>query len=161
MQKKRKPEYEIVKILKEHNIHISCAESCTGGLIISTIINVCGASNVVNQSFVTYSNASKTNILNVNPNTILMYGVQSMEVAKEMAQGIKQKYHDEVIISVTGYTKSLKKEENDGLCFYSIIIGDRQIEESIKVLGSRNTIRLRQTRHILNRLLEILKIHYQ
>lgn len=150
-------EKEIINILVNKKMHISCCESCTGGMIISTLINVPGASNVINESYVTYSVESKIKILGVKKETIDKYGVASINVSKEMANGLKKISNSGVCISVTGYAGGNKKDINDGLCFYTIIVNDEEISESVKVEGSRNVVRRRQTDYILNRLLDLIK----
>ncbi len=93
---------EIAKYLKENNLKLSIAESCTGGLISSLFTDVAGASNYIEQNFVTYSPASKIEILGVKPETIERCGVASEEVAKEMAQGLIERWGADVAISTTG-----------------------------------------------------------
>ena len=75
---------------------------------------------------------------------------------KAAGQVNERKYID-VCISVTGYAGGNKKDINDGLCFYTIIVNDEEISESVKVEGSRNVVRRRQTDYILNRLLDLIK----
>ena len=65
----------IINKLKELNYNLSCCESCTGGMIISTLIGVPGASNVINESYVTYSNEAKCRILGVDNKTIEKYNL--------------------------------------------------------------------------------------
>ena len=151
-----KIENKVIELLKKKKYKISCAESCTGGLIISTLINVCGASNVIEESYITYSNDAKIKLLNVSNETIMKYNVESLEVAEEMVKGLYEKTNSEVCISVTGFAGSNKKEFTDGLCFYSIKILDNIVIESVKVKGNRNKARLLQTKHILKRILELL-----
>ena len=147
----------IIKKLKELNYHISCCESCTGGMIISTLISVPGASSVVNESYVTYSNESKCRILGVNYQTIEQYNVESIEVAKEMVEGLYKITNNEICISVTGFAGGSSKLPTDGLCYYGIKINDKIILEKVKVNGNRNQCRLRQTKNILNRLYQEIK----
>lgn len=140
-----KNEELLVALLKQNNLHLSCAESCTGGLLISTIINVSGASNVVNQSFVTYAIKAKEELLHVDKDVISKYGVASNEVSELMVLGLREKYSDEVLISTTGFAG-----ENDNLCFYSIMYKNQLKSNSIKVSGSRNEARYNQVQEILN-----------
>lgn len=92
----------LVKILIENNLTITTAESCTGGLISSKIVDVPNASKVFNMGFVTYSNESKEMLLGVSHETILKYGVVSEEVAKEMVIGACNKSGADVGIAVSG-----------------------------------------------------------
>ena len=95
-------EEQLVNKLIEKNRHISCAESCTGGLVASRIVNVANASKVFDASFVTYANEAKIKYLGVSPETIVKYGVVSEEVAFEMAAGVAKETGSEVGIAVSG-----------------------------------------------------------
>lgn len=119
-------EDKLVNILIENNYHIAFAESCTGGLCASKIINVSNASKVINESFITYSNYAKIKYLNVNPNTIEKYGVVSEEVAKEMAIGVAKISNSEVGIGISGIagpTGETKTKPIGMVCFGFYING--------------------------------------
>lgn len=79
---------QIKNILIKNALTISSAESCTGGLISSYLTDIDGASAFVEKNFVTYSNAAKNEILNVNQNTLNTYGAVSEQTAYEMALGL-------------------------------------------------------------------------
>ena len=81
---------------------VSAAESCTGGLLTSTLTDISGSSACFNQSWVTYSNESKVIELDVNPNTLAEHGAVSAEVALQMALGARKKSNSEIAISITG-----------------------------------------------------------
>lgn len=95
-------EEQLVTKLIEKNWHISCAESCTGGLVASRIVNVANASKVLDASFVTYANEAKMKYLGVSPTTILTYGVVSEEVVLEMAAGVARETGSQVGIAISG-----------------------------------------------------------
>ncbi len=95
-------EEQLVNILIEKNWHISCAESCTGGLVASRIVNVANASKVLDASFVTYANEAKIKYLGVSPETIAKHGVVSEEVVLEMATGVAKETDAEVGIAISG-----------------------------------------------------------
>lgn len=92
----------IVNYLLENKMTITTAESCTGGMIASRIVNVSGASQVFEEGYVTYSNCAKTKLLHVKPETIDKYNVVSNEVAAEMALGAAKVSGADVAVSVTG-----------------------------------------------------------
>ena len=71
-------------ILQNNNKTITCAESCTGGLIASLITQISGSSNIFKGSIVTYSNDIKQQELNVSKDTMIKYGVVSCEVVVQM-----------------------------------------------------------------------------
>lgn len=147
----------VISKLSQLKYRLSCAESCTGGMIISTLIGVPGASAVIKESYVTYSNETKMKVLDVKKETIDKYQVESLEVANEMACGLFNVTNSEVCISVTGFAGGDRKLPTDGLCFFAIKINDKIILESVKVSGSRNICRKKQTKHILNRLYDEIK----
>lgn len=146
-------EKTLVELLLKNNMTISFAESCTGGMLASTLINVSGSSNVINESYVTYSEEAKMRILGVSKETLNKYTVYSSEVAEEMAEGLKKVTHANVCASVTG-----KAEDESGICKcdYCIIVNDSKVLENVSFQGSRNQVRTMQTKHIMNRIIEIL-----
>ena len=150
-------EKTLVEILLKNNMTISFAESCTGGMLASTLINVSGSSNVINESYVTYSEEAKMRILGVSKETLNKYTVYSSEVAEEMAEGLKKVTHANVCASVTG-----KTEDESGICKcdYCIIVNDSKVLENVSFQGSRNQVRTMQTKHIMNRIIEILRGYF-
>ena len=93
----------VVRLLRENHLTISAAESCTGGKFAGTITNVAGASEVIQASYVTYSNAAKNKLVGVPPETIDTYGAVSLETAEAMAEGAKKAFGADIGISVTGF----------------------------------------------------------
>jgi len=93
---------KIVSILKEKNKKICTVESVTGGKIISFLIEVPGASKVIDRSFVVYSDKAKIDVLGIDPKLIKAFGVVSEEVALEMARKTKQISDADIVISSTG-----------------------------------------------------------
>ena len=131
-------EKTLVELLLKNNMTISFAESCTGGMLASTLINVSGSSNVINESYVTYSEEAKMRILGVSKETLNKYTVYSSEVAEEMAEGLKKVTHANVCASVTG-----KAEDESGICKCDccIIVNDSKVLENVSFQGSRNQVR--------------------
>lgn len=97
-----KLEEVVGRILHERGLKIAVAESCTGGYLSHLITNVSGSSNYFERGVIAYSNASKVEILKVNEDTIAEYGSVSLEVAKQMAEGVKAISGTDVGISITG-----------------------------------------------------------
>ena len=93
----------VVKILREKELSITSAESCTGGLFASSITDVPGASNVMSSAYVTYSNEAKTSELGVPAELIEEYGVVSSRTAEAMARGALERSGADIAVSVTGY----------------------------------------------------------
>lgn len=92
----------VIEYLKFHKYKLSIAESLTGGLISSAIVEVSGASEVLHESLVTYSNESKIKRLNVSRFTLESYGAVSYECAHEMAEGLLKNRDIDIAVSVTG-----------------------------------------------------------
>lgn len=93
---------ELLEILIDKKLTITAAESCTGGLISSAIVDMPGVSEIFHEGYVTYSNEAKESLLGVSPETILHYGVVSEQTAKEMAQGAARNADADIALSSTG-----------------------------------------------------------
>ena len=90
------------RLLKERGLTLAIAESCTGGYIASMITNFSGSSEFFERGIVSYSNASKVEILNVDEDIIGKFGAVSFEVARQMAEGIKSISGTDIGLSITG-----------------------------------------------------------
>lgn len=95
-------ENHLVQKLAKEGFSITTAESCTGGLIAGTIVNVPGASEVLREGYVTYSNEAKERLVGVSHGTLVKHGAVSEETAREMAEGAAHVAHAEVALSTTG-----------------------------------------------------------
>lgn len=145
---------------------VSAAESCTGGLLTSTLTDISGSSACFNQSWVTYSNESKVIELDVNPNTLAEHGAVSAEVALQMALGARKKSNSEIAISITGIAgpKSDDTRKNVGEVFIGIsstmyegasskiFSGDRkQNKLNFVTLALRKAIEIWDTFHLVKK----------
>jgi len=93
---------ELQNILKENNLTLTCAESCTGGLIASQITAISGSSSIFRGSIITYCNEIKEQELNVSKQTMIDNGVVSVEVVDEMLDGVLDKFDASFAIAVSG-----------------------------------------------------------
>ena len=93
---------KLFEYLKENNMTISTAESCTGGMIASAITNVSGASGFFGTGVVTYANEAKMKLVGVKKETLEKYGAVSEQTAMEMAEGVLELGNADVSVSVTG-----------------------------------------------------------
>jgi len=93
---------DILEAAKAQKVMISTAESCTGGMIVAALTDIAGSSAVVDRGFVTYSNAAKTEMLGVLPDTLAEHGAVSEPVAREMADGALSNSAAQLSVSVTG-----------------------------------------------------------
>ena len=92
----------LIKISKKNNPNISVAESCTGGFLSSSIIEIPGASDIFNSGFVTYSNIAKIKHLGVNKDIVKKFGAVSNETSLAMAKGLYKISKSNLIVSITG-----------------------------------------------------------
>ena len=92
----------LVKKLIKKKLTISFAESCTGGMLASSITSVSGSSKIFNLGFITYSNRSKIEILKINKNIIKKYGAVSFECCKLMAINLSRISKANINVSITG-----------------------------------------------------------
>lgn len=88
--------------LLDRQLRIAVAESCTGGGLAKEITDVAGSSAWFDRGFVTYSNESKIEMLDVKPETLSRYGAVSMQTAAEMVEGTIAKSDADIAISITG-----------------------------------------------------------
>lgn len=95
-------EQHVVGLLKRRNMTVTTAESCTGGLLSGTLVNVPGASEVFGEGYITYSNEAKHKLLGVKKKTLKNEGAVSKACAKEMAKGAAKAAGTRVAVSVTG-----------------------------------------------------------
>ena len=90
------------KLLEKRDLTISVAESCTGGSLANHLTNVSGSSKYFDRGVVSYSNASKVEILKVDEDVIIEHGAVSREVAMQMAEGVRSTSGTDIGISTTG-----------------------------------------------------------
>jgi nicotinamide-nucleotide amidase len=83
-------------------VMITCAESCTGGMVAAALTDLPGSSAMFDRGFVTYTNAAKIDLLGVLPATLDAHGAVSEEVAREMAQGALGRSIAQIAVSITG-----------------------------------------------------------
>lgn len=130
---KRKEE-TLIDILRERGEKVSCAESVTGGMIASSLIDIPGASDVIEESYVTYSDEVKHKLLNVSYETLEKHSAVSKVCASEMLDGLYEKTGSDLCIATTGYA-------HEGISFIGIKYKDKKIVRKFKFSASRNKAR--------------------
>lgn len=145
----------VPEMLIEKKLTIATAESLTGGMIASTLIDSDkGISESYLQGFITYSNESKKKILNVREETLKDYGAVSEECASEMLSGLYKATGADCLIVTTGIAGPTggTDEKEVGLTYIGVRCKDRfEIYKEV-FRGSRNKIRRRATRYALDKL---------
>jgi nicotinamide-nucleotide amidase len=137
----------IGKILMAKNITVAVAESCTGGLISSKLINFPGISKVFMEGAVTYSNDSKITRLGVSPETLKNFGAVSSETALEMAAGIAKTSGTTIGLSTTGVAgpDGATEDKPVGLVYIGLYIAGVVKYKKVQFSGSREMVRSRAT----------------
>ena len=115
---------KLVQYCINRGLSISIAESCTGGMIVSKLISIPGASKVVDCCLVTYSNKAKQIYLDVPEFELEKYGAVSKQVAESMINGLKNKNNSDIFISTTGIAgpKGGSEQKPVGTVFHSFYI---------------------------------------
>ena len=133
----------VVRRFIERNLTLSCAESCTGGFLSKRITDIPGASAVLNGSAVTYSNAAKIDLLGVSPATLDAHGAVSAETAREMAVGVRARFHTDVGVSITGIAGPASDNTNKpvGLVYIGVATADSVDVRECHFSGTRESIR--------------------
>ncbi len=93
---------KILEIAAENKMKISCAESCTGGLLSALFTEISGASKSFDRAFITYSNEAKNEMLGVKKTTLETFGAVSFETVKEMVEGVIKNSPAELAVAITG-----------------------------------------------------------
>ena len=131
---------KLIRRLKKEGMTISFAESCTGGLLASTMTDNAGASEWFNMSFITYSNESKMRILGVEQKALQKVGAVSAMVAEQMAAGARNIANSDVAISITGIAgpKADSTKKGIGTVFIGVAIGKKTFANSTQLGGNRS-----------------------
>ena len=133
----------LVERLKEMGEVLAVAESLTGGLVCAEIVDVAGASGVLHEGFVTYSNTAKVRRLHVKSSSIEQYGAVSRQVADEMAQGLLSNRDVTLAISTTGCAGPDSDERGTPVGEAYIAVASRAEKKIYRLMlsGDRNYIR--------------------
>ena len=117
----------LIKLLIKKKIKISVAESCTGGLLASTITSINGASKIFDLGLVTYSNQAKIKVLRVNKNIIRKYGAVSHECCYAMVKSLSKISKANINVSITGIAGPMggTKQKPIGLVYVGIKKGNK------------------------------------
>ena len=152
------PEEEAVALLIQKNYTITTAESCTGGMIASTLINVPGVSQVYKEGYITYANEAKEKLLGVSKELLVAKGAVSKEVAYSMAKGAAKAAGAEAALAVTGIAGPCggTREKPVGLVYIGCCVKGRVTVTENRLQGDRMSIRQETVQRALQLLLQCL-----
>ena len=159
---------KLIDVLREKGMTITFAESCTGGLMASGLVDVPGASDVLVGSVVSYTNDIKMNVLGVKPETIDAYTEVSQECAGEMAEGVRKLMGADIAFSATGYAggysnNSERSDDDDqtGTVCFALATEDGTVTFTQFFPGDRDVVRLQSVEFVFNMILDYLKENYE
>lgn len=156
-------EEELINLLIEKNLHVTTAESCTGGMVSSTLVGVANASKVFDVAYVTYANDAKIEYLGVNPHTIEKFGVVSEEVTHEMALGAMMEAQADMSLctsGIAGPTGGTARKPVGMVCFGIGLKGKAYtFTEYFGDIG-RNNVRQKAVDFVITKAIELLKNTY-
>ena len=120
---------KIVSLLKRKRLKLSITESCTGGMLSSSVTSVSGSSKIFTMGLVTYSNQAKTSILKVPQKIIKKYGAVSVQCCVAMVNNLSKISKSKVCVSITGIAgpKGGSKQKPVGLVYIGIRIGKKVV----------------------------------
>ena len=150
----------LVKKLIKKKLKISFAESCTGGLLASSITAISGASKVFNIGLVTYSNQSKIRFLKVNKNIIKKYGAVSAECCASMVRNLSKMSNAQINVSITGIAgpKGGTKYKPVGLVYIGIKKGNKiEVNKFLFKSKKRSSIQKAAVKSTINLILRVIK----
>ena len=139
----KKNAQKIIKLLRKKKLKISFVESCTGGLLSSSITSISGSSKVFTIGLVTYSNQAKIKLLKVNKKTILKHGAVSYETCLSMVKNLSKISKTNISLSITGVAgpKGGTNKKPVGLVYIGIKKGKKTIiRKNLFKSKSRNSI---------------------
>ena len=150
----------LIKLLTKKKLKISFVESCTGGLLASTITSIDGASKVFNLGLITYSNQAKIKILKVNKNIIKKYGAVSHECCLAMVKNLSRISRANINVSITGIAgpKGGTKQKPVGLVYIGVKKGKKiLINKCLFKSKKRSSIQRATVKKALDLILRITK----
>ena len=151
--------YKVVKLLSKKRLNISFAESCTGGLLASTVTSISGSSKIFTIGLVTYSNQAKIKFLKVPKKIILKHGAVSYETCLSMVKNLNKISKTNIAVSITGIAgpKGGTKKKPVGLVYIGIKKGNKIIvKKNIFKNKSRGSIQKSTVNQALKMILDVI-----
>ncbi|QEY24984.1 CinA family protein [Neisseria animalis] len=151
----------IASHLSQYHQTVTCAESCAGGLLSGAFTSVTGSSQWFYQSWVTYSNQAKQQLLGVHHETLLNYGAVSAETVREMAQGARLLADADYALSISGIAGpgGGSKEKPVGTVWFGLATANQVITCVQHFDGNRENIRQQAVAFALGLLVDNLFVY--
>jgi len=156
----KKLSQKLVKLLHKKKLKVSFAESCTGGLLSSSITSISGSSKIFTLGLVTYSNQAKINILKVPKKKIMKHGAVSYETCLSMVKNLSKISKSNISLSITGVAgpKGGTKQKPVGLVYIGIKKGNKTlIKKYVFKSKKRKSIQIASVNSALNLILAFIK----
>ena len=156
------PSEVLGELLKELELTVSSAESCTGGNVAHKIVEIPGSSAYFLGSVVSYSNDVKAEVLKVSRSNLDRFGAVSKEVVEEMAKGVSRLMHTDCSIATSGIAgpEGGTPLKPVGTVWIAAKMGDRLVSECTHFNGSRHEVIEQATNHGLFMLINLLRSSY-
>ncbi len=151
--------YKVVKLLSKKRLNISFAESCTGGLLASTVTSISGSSKVFTIGLVTYSNQAKIKFLKVPKKIISKHGAVSNETCLSMVKNLNKISKTNITVSITGIAgpKGGTKKKPVGLVYIGIKKGNKiVVKKNIFKNKNRSVIQKSTVNRALKMILDMI-----
>lgn len=149
----------VLSACREHGLILAAAESCTGGLLIASLTDIAGSSDVVAGGMTTYSNNAKHKLINVSTETLETYGAVSEQVASEMARGVATAFGCPLSASITGIAgpDGGNKDKPVGTVHITTCLRGQVQHKKHHFNGDRHAVRMQSVSAALDMLLEATK----
>ena len=156
-------EQRLLKLLAKHQLKITTAESCTGGLVAGVLCDISGISSYFEEGYITYSEHAKMKLLHVSSQTLQNYGVVSCETAEEMAKGAVEAANADCAVATTGVAGPTGGTEDIpvGCVCFGWVVKENIYSERVLFEGTRMEIRMQAARYAIERLCEYIESNYE
>lgn len=136
------PAREVVTLLREHGLTIACAESLTGGALVSALVDVPGASAVVRGGVVAYATDLKASLLGVDAALLAAHGPVDPDAARQMADGVRTRLGADVGLATTGVAgPATQHDQPVGTVYIAAATAYRTVVRPLRLVGTRDALR--------------------
>lgn len=134
---------KVVKLLKTQGLHISTAESLTGGMLASSLVDIAGASDVFEEGYITYSDTVKRKVLCVNDDDLKKYTAVSSVIARQMAEKTAKITGSDIAVATTGYAGPCDAADGTpaGTVYIAVFYNKAAYVKKFSFKGDRNSVR--------------------